>query len=288
LVLVARRNKKTRLANNAVTTAVGTPEKETRTGLTLLELTSSSSPLLLGSAFFFLLLILCSKKLRALPALLLTASYGSVLLIMTMAPKLLFVNIPSNRIAHYLGFPLTLLGVLGLLFLGNTFYTKKQSSFSSPILAFFLFLFALAFLIPGFEDNSRTLPQKNAQARSVTETFEAALYLQNLVGPNDLVLKDHNFIEASDTWMKLFFDRGYSYPLSRSFFKRYEDNPLREQCTLAMIATPNTSFGKKCYQDLPVHYIVVNPLFDKAQFQKSKNFSLIYTSPTVAIFSYEP
>jgi hypothetical protein len=84
--------------------------------------------------------------------------------------------------------------------------------------------------------------------------------------------------------MKLFFLRDYAYPLSRGFFKRYEDNPNREQCTLLMISVPNTPRGEKCYNDLGVDFVVVNPHIDTTQFKKSDSFSRIYASDTVDIY----
>jgi hypothetical protein len=85
--------------------------------------------------------------------------------------------------------------------------------------------------------------------------------------------------------MKLFFMRGYEYPLSRGFFKRYEDETKpREQCTLLMISTPNLPEGKRCYEDLLVNLIAVNPAYDAAQFEKSSSFSRIYTGDLIHIY----
>jgi hypothetical protein len=212
------------------------------------------------------------------------------LLIMTMAPQLLLVDIPSARIAHYLSFPLGLLAAFSVLYLlekSNIPVPNKVWAMKSPYLLGAAMIIWLALIAPGLEDNGKTLPIEN-QALFVQETFEAARYLEESVSSEELVLKDHNFIEASDTWMKLFFSRDYNYPLSRSFFKRYEDNPDREHCTLAMIATPNAPLGKQCFQDLPVRFLVVNPKFDYAQFVKSPQFSLVYSSSNVAIFQFNP
>lgn len=279
----------TYLETNAVGTAVGTPTKDTRTGLTLAQLTASNSAFKLGLAFFGLLLIVGMASLRRNLGTAFLFAYAFVLLIMTMTPQLLLVDIPSSRISHYLSFPITLLALLAILALIEKF--GKENLFGRQQLrnSFFVggtLILWLALIAPGLEDNGRTLTT-NTQGLYVKETFSAAEYLQKHVQPGELILKDHNFIEASDTWMKLFFSEGYNYPLSRSFFKRYEDNPDREQCTLAMIATPNTSFGKQCYQDLPVRYLVVNPKFDQAQFLKSSQFSLVYSSPDVAIFQVD-
>lgn len=279
----------TYLETNAVGTAVGTPTKDTRTGLTLAQLTASNSAFKLGLALAGLFLIALHVRLRKNLGSALLFGYGIVLLIMTMTPQLLLVDIPSNRIAHYLSFPLGLLALFTVLFLvekSNILTQTKGAPLQNPLFIAGILIAWLALVAPGLEDNGKTLTI-NSQGLYVQETFSAARYLQEHVKDTELILKDHNFIEASDTWMKLFFSKDYNYPLSRSFFKRYEDNPGREQCTLAMIATPNTPFGKQCYQDLPVRYLVVNPHFDQAQFTKSSEFSLIYSSPNIAIFQYK-
>ncbi len=85
--------------------------------------------------------------------------------------------------------------------------------------------------------------------------------------------------------MKLSFLQGYTYPLSRGYFKRYEDETKpREQCTLWMIAIPNTPKGIQCFDETHVNIIVVNPHFDSVQFKKSDAFSSIYQSNDIAVY----
>lgn len=78
--------------------------------------------------------------------------------------------------------------------------------------------------------------------------------------------------------------RGYSYPFSRAYFNRYETNPDREHCTLAMISTPNTKDGERCFQGTGVNFVVVDSVRDTAQFDASKKFSKIYTSRFISIY----
>lgn len=280
----------TYLETNAVGTALGTPTKTTRTGMSFLELTLSNSAYKLGLAIFSLIIIASFTRLRNNLAAVILFAYGAILLVMTLTPNLVFLDIPSNRISHYLSYPLTLLALFATFFILEKYlprFSHQQNFFKNPFFIGGSVLFFLALVAPGLEDNSKTLVT-NDQALYVQETFKAADYLKGHVAPGELILKDHNFIQASDTWMKLFFSQDYNYPFSRSYFKRYEDNPDREHCTLAMISTPNTAFGKKCYQDLPVRFLVVNPKFDQAQFLSSPKFSLIYSSPDVAVLLYSP
>jgi hypothetical protein len=87
--------------------------------------------------------------------------------------------------------------------------------------------------------------------------------------------------------MKLFFMRGYGFPLSRGYFKRYETEG-HEQCSLTMIATPNTPAGERCFRETGTDIVMINPLFDRSQFEKSPSFSRIYSSPLIQAYRKNP
>ncbi|MBI2439630.1 MAG: hypothetical protein HYV45_03480 [Candidatus Moranbacteria bacterium] len=273
----------TYIETQAVGTALGTPTKTTRTGLSFYQITFSSGEARVALGLVGLVLVAFIKRLRRSYAGAFLFGWSAILLVMTLKPGLLFINIPSNRIGTYLSFPLglvaagTLVGLIALLFARPS--TLRLPQAVTLVIIFSLLIFSLG---SGSFDNSQTLlPQ--SKALPALETFAATKYLSKHLSPNDLVLKDHNYIVA-DAWMKLFFLRDYAYPLSRGFFKRYEDNPHREQCTLLMIAVPNTTRGEKCFSDLGVDYVVVNPHFDTAQFEKSSKFSRVYANDTVHIY----
>lgn len=273
----------TYIETDAVGTAIGTPTKTTRTGLSFLQITFSSgeSRVALGLAGIILLLASVSKRRYAMAFL---CGWSIVLLIMTLEPGWLFIDIPSNRIGAYLSFPLGMLAA----FAAVTFFASLRAGSAGRLrLPHLLFLLASGALFvfsagSGSFDNSQTLLPKN-KAFGVLQTFAASRYLAERSSPSDIILKDHNYIVA-DAWMKLFFLRDYASPLSRGFFKRYEDNPDREQCTLLMISVPNTPRGEKCYNDLGVDLIVVNPHFDATQFEKSTKFSRVYASDDINIY----
>jgi len=272
----------TYIETNAVGTAIGTPTKSTRTGLSFLQVTFSSGEarVALGLTGGALLLFLRSRLTYAGAFLL---GWSIILLIMTFAPDTLFIDIPSNRIGAYLSFPLGILAAFSLVAL-FAFLKNSQRSFYLPGLLILLIGFSLLIFSFGsgsYDNNQTLLPE--SKALSALETFNASSYLAEHNGADDVILKDHNYISA-DSWMKLFFLRDYSYPLSRGFFKRYEDNPDREQCTLLMISVPNTPRGEKCYAETGTNLVVVNPRFDATQFEKSDKFSRIYASQDIHIF----
>lgn len=272
----------TYIETDAIGTALGTPTKMTRTGLTFLQITFSSgeSRVALGLAGLAALLAFTSRRRYATAFLF---GWSIILLVMTLEPQWLFIDIPSNRIGAYLSFPLGMLAAIATV----AFFASLRTTSSGLrlphllllVASFSLFVFSIG---SGSFDNSQTLLPKN-KAFDVLQTFTASRYLAQHSSLNDIILKDHNYIVA-DAWMKLFFLRDYAYPLSRGFFKRYEDNPDREQCTLLMISVPNTPRGEKCYNDLGVDLVVVNPHFDTTQFEKSQKFSRIYASDDIHIY----
>lgn len=273
----------TYIETQAVGTALGTPTKTTRTGLSFYQITFSSGEarVALGLAGLLLITFLRTRTRYASAFLL---GWGGVLLVMTMFPHFLFINIPSNRIGAYLSFPLGILASFALI--GSmAFFHQHKKQFFIPSLLIFFFLFS-SFLFTsgsGSYDNSQALLLES-KSLPVLQTFTASRYLAEQVTPTDIVLKDHNYI-VGDAWMKLFFLRDYGYPLSRGFFKRYQDNPNREQCTLLMISVPNTERAQKCYTETDTQYVVVNPKFDVTPFEKSSHFSRVYTSPDIHIYS---
>ena len=98
-----------------------------------------------------------------------------------------------------------------------------------------------------------------------------------------MVCKDHNYI-TSDTWLKVFFADDYAFPLSRSYFKRYETNPNRETCTREMISSPKTEFAQECFDNLNVHAILVNTEQDAEQFKSSDDFYRVYQNNELSLF----
>lgn len=278
----------------AIGTAIGTPTKGTRVGLPFLEFTNGTIGIpriafgIIGlglAAFLF-------RHRRIIAAVI--AGWSLSLLLLSLAPQWAFVNIPSNRVGTYAIFPLTLLAGYTLSRCLPFLTTRPSKSFTQTSLPIFvstliLITWSTVFFGNGLFDNAQNISTANKQKnQSVVETFSAASFVASVITPTDLVLKDHNYLTA-DSWIKHFFLRDYNFPLSRGYFKRYNDVvKTREQCTLWMISTPNTSNGKQCYTDLDVNYIMVNPQYDQKQFEQTTDFSLVYRSNGVAVYYRHP
>ncbi len=273
----------TYLDTAAIDSAIGTPTKTTRTGLSFLQVSNSIGMGKVALGLYGLTLAVFAIRRRPIESAFILG-WGGILLVMAMYPHLLLLDIPSSRIGSYLAYPTALAAAFALAWLTASLWQRV----TLPISLRALTLAAVTvFLIgSGSFDNASSLTAKD-RSRELVQTFAATEYLADHTD-NEMILKDHNYLSA-DAWMKLFFHRDYGYPLSRGLFSRYEEGGnRRERCSLAMISTPNTSGGERCYRETGVRYLVVNPLYDSTQFEKTDAFSKIYSSGTAAIFERSP
>lgn len=273
------------LKASAVETAIGGPSKATRAGLTFgqLTFTAGEARMALGIAGLLLLFLLRSRKTYASAIL---GGWTVAILLMSLKPHWLYLDIPSGRIANYVSFPLAILGAFAFVWMLTQTQDEKSKKYQlSTKFIFSLFIFLISFAaVSGSYDNSQSLSVKSNFSEAV-QTFHASEYLAARTNlQNDVILKDHNYITA-DAWMKLFYMRGYNYPFSRGFFKRYEDETKeREMCTLWMISTPNTADGQKCFSGTKTNFILVNPAYDGPQFESSKIFWKPYAGQEISIY----
>lgn len=272
----------------AIGTAVGAPSKATREGLNLSELSSSVGEprMILGFLGAVALLIFAFGKKRNF-GYVAVFSWAAMLFTMSSIPEIIFINLPSNRIGNYTSYPLAILSAFGFYaaFSSKSLSSLGKNIFSSFVLRFSLLSVLIFIFSLGVVDSFHELKTDPLQAmQSMQETFSASEYLAKNTTIVDAVVKDHNYLTA-DSWIKLYFMRGYKYPLSRSFFKRYEDETKpRENCTLTMISKPGSEDGSFCFADTGVNFIMINPAYDSAQFQKLKNFNQVYVSNGVGVY----
>ncbi len=274
----------TYIETNAIGTAIGTPTKLTRIGLTFQEILSGSGEAraTLGIAGL-LLIFFFSRRFKNASGILI--GWTVILLIMSLKPNLVFLDIPSNRIGSYMLFPFTLLAGFAILLIPEFLRKEKERrNITLPlfVLAAFVIVISVYSIGSGSADNGGSLlsGQKSDEA---VQTFAVSQFLAERIRPTDILLKDHNYL-AADSFMKLFFMRDYGFPLSRGYFKRYETQG-HEQCSLIMIASPNTPAGERCFATTGTNLVIVNPIFDRAQFEKSPNFSRVYSSPLIHVYS---
>lgn len=298
------------IKSSAVGTAVGSPTKATRTGLNIGNLKQTVGDARLALGFLGLLILIFSFRKRNL-GYILALSWAIMICLMSTQPQLLFVNLPSNRIGNYLTYPLAILSAYGfyMLFNPNFLYphTKNATSVSEnedtdyfgvgvknsgknvfnlipENLLKAVFLIALMFVLAsGISDSAQAFKKQNNSQEAV-QTFSAAQYLVDHSSDNDIVLKDHNYLTA-DSWVKLFFMRNYKYPASRTTLSRYEDKTKpREMCTYHMISAPASSEAMECFNQTKTDFIMVNPLYDSAQFRKLSDFDQVYVNDEVGVY----
>ncbi len=269
------------LDREAIDSAIGSPVKTTRTGLTFLQVSNSIGITKMALAIAgFVLLLVTHRRFRVDPlTFALVLGWGGMLTIMAIAPNLVFLDIPSNRVGSYLVYPTALLAGLAFMYL----FQALSGARSKALVASLGSLLIMVIVANGVFENGASLIDKS-KATEAQEVFTATRYLSERMTTSDMILKDHNYL-AADAWMKLFFVRDYGYPLSRGLFSRYEETgSRRERCTLVMIASPNSPEAKQCFTATGTNYIVVNPTFDAIQFEKSPDFTKVYVSDHVVVF----
>lgn len=266
----------------AVGTAVGGPSKDTRAGLTFLQFKLSSGEARMALGLIGIAILFALKKRKSYQHAILLG-WSISILIMTLKPEWLFLNLPSGRIASYVSYPLSIVSAFALVWFYEKMKDENAKLYINPRILSVLSLMLIAFILTNaFSDNSSSLNVSSNNSEAV-QTFDASSYLAKASSSADIIVKDHNYITA-DSWIKLYFARAYNFPFSRGYFKRYEDVKKREMCTLWMISTPNMPNGQKCFNDLGVNFVMVNPRFDSAQFRKSPEFWQVYSGKNIAIY----
>lgn len=283
---------------SAIDTAVGSPSKSTRVGLTLNNLMDSTGSwrffyALVGILFLtFIVWIVINKNKKIeknyqikktnsteiLIGFSLISSWFLTILLMSYRPDLLKIDIISGRIANYLVYPSAILAGFGVYAVLKPALNKNR--FLSLII--FSFIFFPGFM-SGLTDLSESYLEKKEKFDKTVETFRASEYLAEVVPEENRILKDHIYL-TGDTWVKNFLMRGYEEPLSRSYLKRYDPINNRETCTRDMIAIPESEIGQKCFEETEVKFLILRNGYDTQKFEKSENFSKIFHTREVVIF----
>jgi hypothetical protein len=292
------------LDKDVISASVGAPSKSTRTGIPFTELMYmiGDARFVLGLiGFAFLLIAAVTTRIRhrtmsylqkinvSIYTLSFLLGWCSAVLLMTLAPHALQVNIISSRIATYCAFPIMILGAYACVHMLHTVLHKKNSrTFVPQIIVSTMALLIITFIfVSGSRDNATALnpaPKTTAALQTFHIGEYASKVLKNTIVSDDAwMVKDHNYIVA-DTWLKINFAYDYSFPLSRSYFERYENNPDRETCTREMISDPTSDFAITCFDQLNVTSVLVSTEDDAAQFEVLDHFDRIYQNDLLSLF----
>jgi hypothetical protein len=276
------------IETSAVNTAVGTPSKSTRAGLTLTQIKfnvgeSRMALVVLSVVVISILLIRSKKDSKELYSTAFALGWVVSIFMMVTMPKVLHLNVPSGRIGSYFVFPSAVMAGFSLIWILKFMQDNKKFNLPYQIALSFCVILLIFIITNGMYDNSQSFENKK-NYREANNTYHASQYLSHHLDESDIVLKDHNYLKA-DTWMKIFFMRDYNFPFSRSYFKRYEDpTKPREMCTLWMISKPKSDEGQKCFDETGTNFLVVNPENDSVQFRNLNQFNKIYSGQEVIIF----
>jgi hypothetical protein len=273
------------ITNNAVTRVIGTINKQEHSGLTLTQIkdTVGEARIALGIVGIFLFFLL-AKNIEKNSRLILFSWLFMVFLV-AIEPNLIKINIPSSRVANYGSYPLAILSAFALLEIFSLLKTKVSSRAAVSqkfVLPAAILIFGYLF-VSGLGDNAENLMIHPNNLKAL-DTFHASAFLASAISPDENVVTDHVYISA-DSWSKLFFMRDYNFPLYRANPDRYENQiDKTEMCTLLMITSPEDAKSKKCFDDLNIAYVMVNKTTDGPQFERTEDFSKIYSSNAINIY----
>jgi len=286
------------LATGAQSTVVGTPSKSTRAGLSLTDFKYAVGELrfIVGTLGFLILIFLNftikkSKEIKndyqSILSLTIISGWLISIFLMTTQPKLLHINIPTDRIANYANFPFTITAAFGIIYFLLLLQKLNQKNLVSQKISLTLStLVILTSFFLGIYDNTQSL-STNSNIQPALQTFHTSKFLASQTNSQNSsanFLKDHNYITA-DAWIKLFFMRDYNFPLSRSYFKRYEDSTKpREMCTLWMISEPSSERAQQCFEETGTKFIMIDTSSDEPQFKNNSEFSKIYQNKSISLF----
>ncbi len=290
------------LDQSTIAETVGAPSKSSRIGTPFANLFTmlGEARVTFGVIGLFIITTIASKKYiftknirpNILPINIFGCAFfigwATSLLLMSLAPHLLYINIISSRIATYNIFPLAIMTAFTLVWFMDQ-ATKRHATISLPHRTISLtFLLVFIFICTtGLRDNATSM-NAAPQTNSALQTFHAGNYaskaFKNKISDGNFwMVKDHNYI-TSDTWLKIFFAYDYSFPLSRAFFSRYESNPDRETCTLDMISVPGSATAQECYNNLHIGAVLISTEQDAGQFLRNTQFSRIYQNDELSLF----
>lgn len=287
------------LNKEAIGSATGSPTKHTRVGIPINDLMYSSGEARFALGIIGLIIIILIALLARHPKTqeyfdrispanqygrAIAIGWATALITMSLAPQYLKVNIISSRIANYAIFPVTILAGFAIVWIFDILHQRRTDKAYLPK-AFVFTTFTLIFLFVftnGMRDNSSALNESPEVKRAV-QTFIASERLKDMIKEGDQIVKDHNYIKG-DAFIKIFFAKDPNFPLSRAFFRKYENNPYRETCTLDMISKPNSPEAIKCFEGLDVRFVMVHTDHDASQFNSSDNFSKIYENDELSVY----
>ncbi len=292
------------LDKDVIASSIGTPDKSTRIGIPFSQLQSMIGDArfifgFIGMIIFFISIIIFRLKnsfaiIRLhIPvdsfAIAFLGGWLSAILLMSLFPQLLHVNILSSRIATYAAFPLSIFAAFFIMWTIDHIKVHNTSTLALPqfIISFFILCILTYTFTSGLRDNATSMNVR-PETNDALQTFHAGDYaskvFKNNIQKNDFwILKDHNYITA-DTWLKIFFTYDFAFPFSRGYFARYESNPDRETCTRDMISTPQSERSIYCYESLNVRAVLVSTKQDASQFTRSDNFYRIYQNDELSLF----
>ena len=270
------------ISQNSIQSVAQAPIKDTHQGISIASFVSSVGEWRAVLGIFGLILFAYAavkRKITSDPANATLLAWPVIILALSFYPSLFLVDLPSRRVANYLVLPIALLAAYGLF--GAYTYLRTRLDRKLGVLLFSTFIFAVT--LNGYADSLRIFLPANS-AEETVQLYHASEYLAANTTDQDTILKDHAEVPA-DSWIKLFFLRGYNYLLTRTFdYKYFDPTNIRETCTREMTIAPDSQEGIECFEKTKTRYVFLAKNVDNYFFDLSDNFGKMYENDAVVIY----
>lgn len=271
------------LRNAAVETVVGAPDiaKAEHQGLSFAKFIQLSGEPRVALGLFGILFLALLRDLRRRDTLAFLFGWSMPLLLLTLAPELVRMDLPSGRVANYLETPLS----IAAGFTVATLITLFQNHIRAPrfVSAGVLFLLIITIFYSGTTDNNAYFRDETDRNNRSLALVNVGTYLKTHIPASDGIVHDHINIPGNSL-LKVFLLRDYNFPFYRAHLFRYDRADREERCTLHLISAPGSEKAARCAEELDIHTFVVSAPDDSPQFIRAQNYDQVYADPFHAIF----
>jgi hypothetical protein len=271
------------LRNAAVETVVGAPDaaKAEHQGLPLAKLLQITGEPRVALALIGLLFVSFLPTFRRKDVVAVLVGWTAPLLLLTLAPEIARLDLPSGRVANYLEMPVAITAGFALA----TLITLLHQRVRAPrwIGAGILFLLAVTVFYTGTTDNNAYLRDETDRNTRSLALFDTGRYLRDRIPETANIVHDHINIPGNSL-LKVFLLRDYNFPFYRAHLFRYDRADREERCTLHLISTPGSEEATQCANELSIRAFVVSDPDDSPQFVRARLYDRVYADPFHAIF----
>jgi len=271
------------LHNSAVETVVGTPDatKTEHQGLSFAKLIATAGEPRMALGLLGILLLAALSSVRRWDTFAVLAGWIAPILLLSLAPGLMRISLPSGRVANYIETPVAIAAGFAVTVLVTLLRERIRAPRWTGVGLLFILVVAIAW--NGTVDNDAYLTGTDARNRRALALYDTGRYLRDRIPKTYAIVHDHINIPGNSMF-KVFLLRDYNFPFYRAHLFRYDRSDREERCTLDLISAPGSDTARACAKELDARAFVVDDRSDGPQFVRARFFDKVYADPYHAIF----